>query len=128
MAGGYLQIGQVAEQTELSVKTIRHYDEIGLVTPSARSGGGFRLYTADDVDRLLVVRRMKPLGFALEQMRQLLEALDTLADGTATADRRRAARADLDEIREQARERGITLRRQLGYAEEFVELLAARGR
>lgn len=127
MADGYLQIGQVAERTELSIKTIRHYDEIGLVTPSARSNGGFRLYTDEDVDRLLVVRRMKPLGFTLEQMRQLLDALDTLADDSAPAERRHAARTDFDDIRAQARERGIALRRQLTYAEEFVELLAARG-
>ncbi|WP_043368340.1 MerR family DNA-binding transcriptional regulator, partial [Mycolicibacterium conceptionense] len=48
-----MQIGEVAARTELSIKTIRHYDEVGLVTPSARSAGGFRLYTADDVNRLL---------------------------------------------------------------------------
>uniref|UniRef100_UPI0024569A0D MerR family DNA-binding transcriptional regulator n=1 Tax=Nocardia cyriacigeorgica TaxID=135487 RepID=UPI0024569A0D len=39
-ARAHLQIGQVAERTELSIKTIRHYDEVGLVTPSARSAGG----------------------------------------------------------------------------------------
>ncbi|MGD9516681.1 MerR family transcriptional regulator, partial [Mycolicibacterium sp.] len=74
-----LQIGEVAARTELSVKTIRHYDEVGLVTPSSRSGGGFRLYTDDDVSRLIAIRRMKPLGFTLDEMRGLLDALDTLA-------------------------------------------------
>ena len=49
--GPLLQIGQVAEATGLSLKTIRHYDEVGLVTPSERSPGGFRLYTTADVDR-----------------------------------------------------------------------------
>ena len=58
-----MQIGQVAATTELSIATVRHYDEVGLVTPSARSAGGFRLYTEADVERLLVIRRMKPLGF-----------------------------------------------------------------
>jgi DNA-binding transcriptional MerR regulator len=70
----HLQIGEVAARTELSIKTIRHYDEVGLVVPSARSAGGFRLYTTGDVDRLLAIRRMKPLGFSLDEMRQLLVA------------------------------------------------------
>jgi DNA-binding transcriptional MerR regulator len=56
-----MQIGQAAARTELSITTIRHYDAAGLVTPSARSAGGFRLYTEADVERLLVIRRMKPL-------------------------------------------------------------------
>ena len=45
----HMQIGQVAQKTELSIRTVRHYDDVGLVTPSARSAGGFRLYTETDV-------------------------------------------------------------------------------
>ena len=71
-----MQIGEVAARTELSLRTIRHYEETGLVIPSARSQGGFRLYTETDVARLMVIRRMKPLGFTLEQMRDLLDATD----------------------------------------------------
>lgn len=70
----HMQIGQVAARTELSIRTIRHYDEVGLVTPSARSSGGFRLYTEADVERLLVIRRMKPLDFTLIEMKDLLDA------------------------------------------------------
>ena len=71
----HLQIGAVATETGLSIKTIRHYDEVGLVVPSARSAGGFRLYTRADIDRLFVIRRMKPLGFTLAEMREVLDAL-----------------------------------------------------
>ncbi|CAM5727047.1 hypothetical protein SBADM41S_09163 [Streptomyces badius] len=46
-----MQIGEVAARTELSLRTIRHYEETGLVVPSARSRGGFRLYTEYDVAR-----------------------------------------------------------------------------
>lgn len=60
----HMQIGEVAARTELSLRTIRHYEETGLVTPSARSRGGFRLYTEADVARLMVVRRMKPSASA----------------------------------------------------------------
>jgi DNA-binding transcriptional MerR regulator len=73
-----LQIGEVAERIGLSQTTLRHYDQAGLVVPSARSQGGFRLYTEDDVARLLLVRRMKPLGFSVGEMRELLGTVEAL--------------------------------------------------
>ncbi len=60
-----MQIGEVAERTGLSLRTIRYYGEVGLVVPSARSKGGFRLYTESDVARLLLIKQMKPLGVQL---------------------------------------------------------------
>jgi DNA-binding transcriptional MerR regulator len=44
-----MQIGEAAERVGLSLRTIRHWDEVGLVVPSARSNGGFRLYTEADI-------------------------------------------------------------------------------
>ena len=49
--GEQMQIGEVAERTGLSLRTIRYYEEVGLAVPSARSQGGFRLYTEPDVGR-----------------------------------------------------------------------------
>lgn len=120
----HLQIGEVAARTELSIKTIRHYDEVGLVVPSARSAGGFRLYTADDVDRLLAIRRMKPLGFTLDEMRELLDTLDTLNSPTSTAAQRAEATTYLAECHTRAQEACAKLTRQLAYAQELTEQLA----
>ena len=117
----HMQIGEVARRIELSVRTVRHWDEVGLVTPSARSSGGFRLYTDDDVARLLLVRRMKPLEFTLAEMAEVLAASDTLTAGTGDLD---AAAAVITAFRERADERCATLRKRLAYAEEFTELLA----
>jgi MerR family transcriptional regulator, copper efflux regulator len=117
----HLQIGEVAARTELSIKTIRHYDEVGLVTPSARSAGGFRLYTTEDVDRLLAIRRMKPLGFTLDEMGELLTALDTLRDPTADHTQ---ATAFLAECHTRAGEAYVKLTKQLTYARELTEQLA----
>ncbi len=77
-----LQIGEVAARTGLSLRTIRWYEQEGLVVPTARSGGGFRLYSADDVARFEVIKRMKPLGFALDEMRELLTLFAELDAGT----------------------------------------------
>ncbi|MGN7133187.1 MerR family transcriptional regulator [Rhodococcoides corynebacterioides] len=117
----HMQIGEVARRVELSVRTVRHWDEVGLVTPSARSTGGFRLYTDDDVARLLLVRRMKPLEFTLAEMAEVLAASDTLTAGTGDLE---AAAAVITAFRERADERCETLRKRLAYAEEFTELLA----
>ena len=119
-----LKIGDVAEKTGLSIPTLRHYDTVGLVTPSGRSPGGFRLYSRTDLEKILRVRRMKPLGFTLEQMRDFLAAAEALQtpDSPGTADLA-AARAVLAEIDEEARTRYRKLQRQLGYAEEFLTLV-----
>ncbi|MCC4250285.1 MULTISPECIES: MerR family transcriptional regulator [Microbacterium] len=117
-----MQIGELAERTGLSVRTLRHYDEIGLLRPSARSEGGFRLYTDEDESRLLLIRRMKPLGYSLEQMGELL----AVVDGLAGAPDDLALRARLDGIREEARARRDALRRQVEAADEFLTQLAAR--
>ncbi|MEU8779810.1 MerR family transcriptional regulator [Streptomyces sp. NPDC048606] len=123
----HMQIGEVASRTELSLRTIRHYEETGLVTPSARSQGGFRLYTEADVARLMVIRRMKPLGFTLDQMRDLLDATDRLDSGSALAEGEREEL--LDRVRgyeRTATEQVDRLRTQLTRAEDFAATLAAR--
>ena len=73
-----MQIGEVAARTGLSLRTIRHWDEMGLVVPSERSPGGFRLYTETDIERLELVKTLKPLELRLEQVRELL---DTIVSG-----------------------------------------------
>lgn len=122
----HMQIGQVAARTELSIATVRHYDEVGLVTPSERSTGGFRLYTEADVDRLMVIRRMKPLGFTLAEMKELLDALDVLNCEGGAGKQRAAAARHLQECRSKTQESAQKLRKHLAYADELAELLADR--
>ena len=124
---GHVQIGDVAERTGLSLRTIRWYEEVGLVPPSARTSGGFRLYTDADIERLELVKRMKPLDFTLEEMRDLLTTVDQLDDpGTAAAERT-ALRERLVMYRELADQRVEALRTQLANAEIFARSLAERG-
>ena len=147
-----MQIGELADRTEMSLRTIRHYDEVGLLTPSGRSEGGFRLYTHDDYLRLMVIRRMKPLGFSLDEMAELLRVVDALDGGAGDAagssdaagagdeagpagearstdegdGRDQATRASLAAFVDETVERRAKLERQLAMADEFLELLRAR--
>lgn len=119
---GTMHIGELAERTGLSLRTLRHYDQIGLLTPSARSHGGFRLYTTADESRLLLIRRMKPLGYSLEQMGELLSIIDGL-EATPEDD---GLRRRLETVLAGAEERRDRLREQLAAAEEFLDQLHAR--
>jgi DNA-binding transcriptional MerR regulator len=120
---GLLQIGQVAERTGLSLRTIRFYEENGLVVPTARSEGGYRLYSDDDVARLEVIKRMKPLGFTLEEMQQLLTLLADL-EGAGGGDEGEALLDRLRMFHEAATARVAALREQLIIAEGFADSLA----
>jgi MerR family transcriptional regulator, copper efflux regulator len=77
------QIGEAAERTGLSIRTIRYYEEMGLVRPSGHTSGGFRLYTDADIERLLLVKATKPLDLSLETTQEMLRAWDRLASGEA---------------------------------------------
>jgi len=118
--GDHMQIGEVAERTRLSLRAIRYYEEVGLVVPSARSRGGFRLYTEPDVHRLGLIRRMKPLGFQLEEIRDLLDVLDP-APGAAPVTEAHLAR--LRAYCETAERRCAELRAKLETAEQFAAVL-----
>lgn len=73
MSSVHASIGQAAKATGLSVKMIRHYDQLGLVRPSARSDAQYRYYSENDLHRLRFVRRARGLGFSIEQIRALLD-------------------------------------------------------
>ncbi len=130
--GPFMQIGEVAAQTNLSLRTIRHYEEIGLVEPSGRSQGGFRLYVDADVERLRLVRRMKPF-LTLEETKDLLGLLQTAARldeldeaaAAAVVDRlrmyREAVVVQLDTLREQ-------VHKAEAFADELGDIAAGRRR
>ena len=75
----YLQIGEVAEQLGLTPRTLRYYEEIGLLAPPSRMEGGFRLYSAADIVRLEnIVQLKRLLGFSLAEIKQVVEAMESL--------------------------------------------------
>src|SRR5512142_2641852 len=66
------KVGELARRTGLTVRTLHHYDEIGLLSPSRRSPAGYRLYGEDDVARLQRIVSLRQLGFTLEQIAENL--------------------------------------------------------
>ncbi len=125
-ATGFIQIGEVAARTELSLRSLRHWEEVGLLHPSGRSDGGFRLYTEHDVEKILVIRRMKPLGFSIEEMKTVMGDLETLRVPTTEADDSAEALARLDAIQQDAVQRRQKLVRQVEMADEFIDLIGTR--
>ena len=77
---GYMAIGEVARKMKISVRTLQYYDRDGLLTPSAKSDGGRRLYTDKDLIRLHQILSLKHLGFSLDDIKNRLISLDTPAD------------------------------------------------
>ncbi len=118
-----MHIGEVAARTELSLRSLRHWDEVGLLRPSGRTDGGFRLYTEADVEKILLIRRMKPLGFTLEQMSAAMRDIEALRQPAADVAEIDAAQERLSTILVEATERREKLVRQLGMADEFIGLL-----
>lgn len=123
MSARKMQIGEVAELCGLSLRTVRYYEEQGLIEPEARSDGGFRLYTDEQVERLRLIRQMKPLGFTVVEMRELLDARELIGSARAGAKARARATEQLAEFAAAAEHRCDELREQLTHAEEFADAL-----
>lgn len=77
---GYMTVGEVAKKMGVTVRTLQYYDRKGLLSPSAESEGGRRLYTDRDVIQLHQILSMKHLGFSLDDIKNRLASLDTPSD------------------------------------------------
>lgn len=98
---GY-HVGEVARLARITVRTLHHYDAVGLLVPSGRSGGGYRRYSGADLERLHQILLFRELGFALEAIRRLLE--------DPAYDRRRALEAQRALLIERRRRTDAILR------------------
>ena len=101
-AGAPWTVGEVAELTGISIRTLHHYDDLGLLRPSARSGANYRLYTPGDLERLHRILTWRELGFPLAEVGRLL--------GAGAAEERRALELQAALLGEQLRQTGRRLR------------------
>lgn len=96
-----MNVGQAAEKSGLPAKTIRYYEEIGLIYP-ARAQNGYRDYSHDDIHRLSFLRRARGLGFSIEDCRQLMALYRDR--NRASQDVRAIALSHMDEIEQKISE------------------------
>lgn len=90
-----MNIGQASEKSGLPAKTIRYYEEIGLVSPKRRANG-YRDYDAPDLHKLAFLQRSRGLGFSIEDCRTLMSLYDD--KDRASADVKRIAEARMTDI------------------------------
>ena len=96
-----MNVGTAARRSGLPAKTIRYYEDIGLIRP-ARTQNGYRDYTGDDIHRLTFLRRARGLGFSIENCRQLMALYRD--KGRASHDVREIAKGHVEAIEEKVRE------------------------
>jgi DNA-binding transcriptional MerR regulator len=115
------QIGEVTDRVGLSLRTVRYYEEVGLVVPSDRTAGGFRLYTEEDIERLIMAKELKPLGFSLDEVRTVLDLVTTAEEGRGLTHEQRTTLAQFAAL---AGERYEQLRAQLAAADRVARRVA----
>ena len=91
-----MNIGEAAALSGLPAKTIRYYEEAGLVTPAARGANGYRRYSEKDIHRLRFLQRARSLGFSIQECRELLSLYED--QHRASADVKAIARQHLQDI------------------------------
>ncbi|MGO2856672.1 MAG: MerR family transcriptional regulator, partial [Brevibacterium aurantiacum] len=120
-----MHIGEMTEKSGLSSRTLRHYEDIGLIPATGRTEGGFRVYTDEDFRRLMTIRRMKALSYSTAEMGELLAHLDILEGDFPDAEREEARR-NLLALLDDADARREKLARQVERADEFLGILRDR--
>jgi DNA-binding transcriptional MerR regulator len=116
-------IGEFAERTGLSQRTVRHYDEIEVLQASGRSDSGYRFYAPADIDRARVIRSLRALSYTHAEIKVVLATLD-LVDSDPDASIA-SVRRDLTALLADMARREQVLSEQVRVATEFVDLLRA---
>jgi DNA-binding transcriptional MerR regulator len=114
--GRLIRVGEVAERLEVSPRTVKYYEELGLVEPGDRSTGGFRLYGSREIERLERILKMKSIGYSLAAIRELLAVRDRAKEADRVTVLRKASE-HLKEREREASERVLKIRGDLQRAE-----------
>lgn len=102
---GYMTVGEIARKMDVTVRTLQHYDKEGLLSPSAMSEGGRRLYTDKDIVKLHQILSLKHLGFSLDDIKNRLIPLDTPSEiADVLAEQAAVVRQKIESLSESLRE------------------------
>jgi DNA-binding transcriptional MerR regulator len=97
-----LKIGEVARRSGVGIETLRFYEKLGLIDSPRRTASGYRLYTADIIERLEFIRRAQVLGFSLSEIARIIAEKE--AGQSPCSDVREIVRRRLQDLDEQMRE------------------------
>jgi len=133
----YLQIGEVADRTGVTQRTLRFYEEKGLLKPPTRMEGGFRLYFEEDVQRVERIRRLQRLlGITLAEIKEMVEAEEVLAglraqccSGADVVEKRRQVQTAIEVVEKQyaiVRQRAEQIQEAKAQLEEFLKSFQQR--
>ncbi|MBI5948894.1 MAG: MerR family transcriptional regulator [Chloroflexi bacterium] len=118
----YLQIGEAADRLGLTQRTLRYYEEKGLLKPPSRMEGGFRLYSAEDIERVQRIKELRDLlGFSLADIKEMVEAEDVKAQVRAEWN----SAADAAEKAEKLRKAREVTVAQIAIIDQKMEQMAA---
>jgi len=117
-----LKIGELANQTGLSIKTIRYYERRGLLEQPPRTEAGYRLYGPEEVARLRFVQRAKLLGLTLEEIRELVELAARCNEGEIVPRLEEVLEAKLEETERKMAELSAFRQNLLYYRERTEDL------
>jgi len=117
-----LKIGDFAELVGTNLRTLRYYEELGLIVPARRSAGGFRYYRPTDVNRVQLIRDLQDLGLHLDRIRQLVGQRGAEESGPTVAKRIETALREHDALLVERLER---LEGQRGRIREALQKLGS---
>lgn len=118
-----MKVGELAKRTGISVRTLHHYDEIGLVSPSHRTESGHRLYGREEIVRLQQVLSLRQLGFPLDEIRELLARRDFDAQGLVRNHIERLRRQIAAQQELCARLEAVAAHYESASADEFIQAI-----
>lgn len=75
-----LKIGEVAKRADVTIRTVRYYDELGLIKPADRTSGNYRLYSETAITAIKLIKNLKELDFSLDKIHQLFDSLNSFGD------------------------------------------------
>ncbi|MBA3711356.1 MAG: heavy metal-responsive transcriptional regulator [Pyrinomonadaceae bacterium] len=117
MVSSELRIGEVAARSDVSIDTVRYYERLRLLPRAPRTGGGFRLFPQETIERVHFIRQAQEMGLSLEEIGQLLATRGGVGECRNVSDLLRAKLAGLDERMKKMRDFRRTLSRHLAACE-----------
>jgi DNA-binding transcriptional MerR regulator len=111
-----LKIGDFARLADTNLRTLRYYEELGLISPASRSQGGFRYYRRTDINRVNMIRDLQELGLHLDRIRELMAARENGEEREQFLGRVRQALEEQDHLLEQRMQTLTTQRKKVAQA------------